>query len=339
MKGTVWLGLLGLLILCVLCPYCRAPAIEEDLRGRAAASLSGIGLDPSLLDISGCVVTLAGPVASQELKDQAVQVVEAIPGICRVSDSLTVPSWVSGSLRFTTRSGALGIEGLVPSDQTRSDLLTAARELWGDAGVAADLTVEPKLDVRAWPDSFLPLLLGLHYRGRDLDVEITGGQAIITGTVVSSLTKERLLGAAAALLPGLEIVDRLTVREPTTDLERLQARLDEQLHGKIVEFDSDSANLTAQGRAVLDEVAVILREKPGRVEIGGHTDSTSTTEHNLELSRSRADAVRDYLVGRGLSKNRFETVGYGETRPIASNATPEGRQHNRRTEFQVLKEN
>jgi len=338
MKGTVWLGLLGLLILCVLCPYCRAPAIEEDLRGRAAASLSGIGLDPSLLDISGCVVTLAGPVASQELKDQAVQVVEAIPGICRVSDSLTVPSWVSGSLRFTTRSGALGIEGLVPSDQTRSDLLTAARELWGDAGVAADLTVEPKLDVRAWPDSFLPLLLGLHYRGRDLDVELTDGQAIISGTVVSPLTEQRILGAAATLLPGFEIVDRLSVREPATDGERLQARLDEQLHGKIVEFESDSANLTPQGQAVLDVVVAILKETPGRVEIGGHTDSTHTTEHNLELSRSRAETVRDYLVKKGISTKRLETVGYGETRPIASNETPEGRQHNRRTEFQVLEE-
>jgi OOP family OmpA-OmpF porin len=339
MKGTVWLGLLGLLILCVLCPYCRAPAIEENLQSQAAASLGSIGLDRSLLDVSGCVVTLSGSVASQELKDQARQIVEAIPGICRVSDSLTVPTWVPGSLRFATRGGALDLEGLVPSDQVRSDLVTAARELWGDAGVAAALTVEPKLDVRAWPDSFLPLLLGLHYRGRDLEVELTDGRAIITGEVVGSLTRRRILGAAETLLPGFEIVDRLTIREPATDLERLQARLDEQLEDKIVEFDSDSVNLTAKGRAVLDVVVAIMKETPGRVEIGGHTDSTHTTEHNLELSRRRAESVRDYLVKKGVRKARLETVGYGETRPIATNETPEGRQHNRRTEFQVLEEN
>lgn len=339
MKATLWLALLGLLILCVLCPYCRAPAIEEDLRSQAEASLTSIGLDPSLMEISGCVVTLSGSVYSQELKDQARQLVEAIPGICGVSDALTVLTWVPGSLRFATRGGTLEIDGLVPSDQTRSDLVTAARELWGEDGVLAELTVEPKLDVRAWPDSFLPLLLGLHYRDRDLDVELTDGQAIISGTVVSDLTKRRILGAAETLLPRFEIVDRLTVREPETDDEVLQARLDEQLAGKIVEFDSDSANLTAKGRAVLDVVAAILKETPGRVEIAGHTDSTHTSEHNLELSQRRAESVRDYLVRRGVSKRRLETVGYGETRPIANNETPEGRQHNRRTEFKVLEEN
>jgi OOP family OmpA-OmpF porin len=284
-------------------------------------------------------VTLSGVVASQELKDQARQLVEGIPGICTVSDSLTVLSLVPGSLRFATRGGALSIEGLVSSEQARSDLMAAARELWGEESVAAALTVEPKLDVRAWPDSFLPLLLGLHYRGRDLEVELTNDQAVISGEVVGSLTKRRILGAAETLLPGCEIVDRLSVRAPATDLERLQARLDEQLEGKIVEFDSDSANLTAQGRGVLDDVVTILKETPGRVEVGGHTDSTSTAEHNLELSRSRAESVRDYLVGKGVDATRLETVGFGETRPIASNETPEGRQHNRRTEFQVLEDN
>ena len=80
MNRTLWLGLLGLLILCVLCPYCRAPAIEQDLRGKAAAALSGAGLDPSLLDISGCVVTLSGSVASRELKERAVDLVAAALG-------------------------------------------------------------------------------------------------------------------------------------------------------------------------------------------------------------------------------------------------------------------
>jgi OOP family OmpA-OmpF porin len=161
---------------------------------------------------------------------------------------------------------------------------------------------------------------------------------IIAGTVLSELARSRVIGAAAATLPEFEIVDRLTVREPGDARERLQAELDRLLAGEVVEFATDSSELTAKGRSVLDEIVAIMKRLPGRIEISGHTDSTGTFQHNLELSRVRAESAARYLVSRGIDPARFETVGHGANRPIASNATAEGRQANRRTEFHSIKE-
>jgi outer membrane protein OmpA-like peptidoglycan-associated protein len=102
-------------------------------------------------------------------------------------------------------------------------------------------------------------------------------------------------------------------------------------------FGFDSAKLTAETRAILDEQAAVLEKEPGvRVEIAGHTDSIGPEEYNRELSERRAKAVEDYLISKGISTQRLEPVGYGKSRPIFSNDTKEGRAKNRRVEFNVL---
>jgi outer membrane protein OmpA-like peptidoglycan-associated protein len=179
----------------------------------------------------------------------------------------------------------------------------------------------------------------LHLRRGDLTIELVGSSATIEWTVQSELTRSRILGAAQVVLPGFEIIDRITVKEPETPQEMLQAGLDAQLAGEVVEFASDSSELTPAGIAVLDDVARLLSEFPGRVQISGHTDSQASPDYNLELSRRRAESVRDYLVSAGDDRDRFATVGYGESRPVATNETEVGRQQNRRTEFHVLEEN
>jgi OOP family OmpA-OmpF porin len=73
-----------------------------------------------------------------------------------------------------------------------------------------------------------------------------------------------------------------------------------------------------------------------RVAIEGHTDAQGDEASNLALSESRAEAVRDYLVSQGIAADRLETAGFGESRPIASNDTAEGRAENRRIEFRLL---
>ena len=212
--------------------------------------------------------------------------------------------------------------------------------LWGAANVTDALEIDPGRTIGGRSDDdFAQFLATLHHSRRDLDIELSGGKAVVGGSVLSMLAKVRVLGAAVTLLPGFEVVDRLTVREPTTLRETLQAILDAQLQGKTVEFETDSANLTPGGRRVLDDLITILREHPGRVEISGHTDAEGPMDHNLELSQRRAETVERYFVAKGFDADRFEVVGYGPTRPIASNASAEGQQMNRRTEFHALKEN
>jgi OOP family OmpA-OmpF porin len=89
-----------------------------------------------------------------------------------------------------------------------------------------------------------------------------------------------------------------------------------------------------QSFPILDTVAQVLRDFPDiAIEVQGHTDSRGNDAFNLRLSQQRADAVRQYLINQGIASSRLTARGYGETMPIESNATTEGRAMNRRVEF------
>lgn len=102
-------------------------------------------------------------------------------------------------------------------------------------------------------------------------------------------------------------------------------------------FDVDKADLRPETRASLDKFSEVLKKYPDtNLSIEGHTDSTGSDEHNLQLSKQRAQAVSDYLASHGVSSHRFSVIGYGESRPVASNDTLEGRQANRRVEINIV---
>lgn len=101
-----------------------------------------------------------------------------------------------------------------------------------------------------------------------------------------------------------------------------------------VGFHTDSAGLTSESILILDDVAYTLSQcKEAQVEISAHTDSVGSEQYNQSLSERRAQSVVDYLSTRGLVRDRLNPVAYGETSPIDSNATPEGRKRNRRVEL------
>jgi outer membrane protein OmpA-like peptidoglycan-associated protein len=104
------------------------------------------------------------------------------------------------------------------------------------------------------------------------------------------------------------------------------------LSGSVL-FRSGSADLLPTAKRRLNEVADALKKAENPLVIEGHTDSQGSAEHNEELSFLRAEAVRDYLVDRGVDSERIRTDGRGKERPIASNATAEGRANNRRVEI------
>jgi len=105
-----------------------------------------------------------------------------------------------------------------------------------------------------------------------------------------------------------------------------------------VNFESNSDDLTAASIAILDgAVATLTKRADIRVEVGAHTDSRGKDAYNQQLSEKRALMVRDYLSSHGIAADRLQAKGYGETKPIADNATAEGRAQNRRVELTVLK--
>jgi outer membrane protein OmpA-like peptidoglycan-associated protein len=106
-----------------------------------------------------------------------------------------------------------------------------------------------------------------------------------------------------------------------------------------VYFDVNKATLREKSYAELNELLEYMnRRKSVRVEIAGHTDSSGDDEYNQELSRRRAERVKQYLVSKGISSSRIEAKGYGESRPVADNNTKKGKQKNRRTEVHIISE-
>jgi outer membrane protein OmpA-like peptidoglycan-associated protein len=104
-----------------------------------------------------------------------------------------------------------------------------------------------------------------------------------------------------------------------------------------ISFEYDSADIMASSEATLQIGLGALRDNPEiRVEIGGHTDNQGSRSYNQELSQRRAQAVFEWLVRNGIDAGRMTVRGYGLTRPIASNDTPEGQAQNRRIEFTVI---
>lgn len=106
---------------------------------------------------------------------------------------------------------------------------------------------------------------------------------------------------------------------------------------KNIFFETDKYDLQDKSRIELDKVYELLENNPRvRIEISGHTDNIGTPEYNQELSRNRAKAVYDYLIESGIEADRLQFKGYGESSPIASNETEQGRAENRRTEMTVV---
>jgi OmpA-OmpF porin, OOP family len=111
--------------------------------------------------------------------------------------------------------------------------------------------------------------------------------------------------------------------------------LDNVLKQSGIAFESNSAKISPRGSATLEKLIPLLRREPKTaVEIAGHTDSYGAFDYNIQLSRRRAEAVRQYFVSRGLA-NRFTALGYGATQPLSSDKTKAGLHRNRRIELRV----
>lgn len=106
---------------------------------------------------------------------------------------------------------------------------------------------------------------------------------------------------------------------------------------KAINFETGSNKLTQTSFDLLDKMADILIENPNMVvEVAGHTDNVGDDQKNLELSQKRAEEVMNYLLAKGAKAKQMKAIGYGETKPVADNETPEGRLQNRRVMFTVL---
>jgi len=112
-----------------------------------------------------------------------------------------------------------------------------------------------------------------------------------------------------------------------------------EINEKVM-FEYNKATIKRESSGLLNDVAAVIKENPKlqKIKIEGHTDSDGADKYNKKLSQQRADAVKDFLVKTGISADILESVGYGEEKPIGDNKTDEGKELNRRVEFNIIGE-
>ncbi|HSL04356.1 MAG TPA: OmpA family protein [Nitrospiraceae bacterium] len=238
------------------------------------------------------------------------------------------------SFQARLEHGTLTLRGSLPSETNKTAILQRAQELYGAIPnhVINQLVVDPGVGPASWADEVpkvLPILGHMMERG---SIIIDGRSIVLSGQVDNDRAKASVLRDIAPLTQtGLQVEDHILTAQLATPSPSLQKKLNEIISHGSIEFESNTTTILPRGRAILDQLMPVLRQSPHTViEIGGHTDKYGAVDYNFELSRHRAEAVRQYFVSHGLT-NEFDAVGYGASRPLSG----VGYQRNRRIELRV----
>jgi OOP family OmpA-OmpF porin len=321
----------------------------------AAAEVEGLEVD---VEAHGLALTISGIVPREDLLTSIPAFVqENIAGIRSIETDLrfvapVVPGdiVVSSDPLIVTWEGSSGIvTGTLSDDATVTFVVDTLSGIFGTLD-STGLVVKPGVGPeRDWLGTILTVVREMDGRTASGEVLANADAGLVRVGAEFDTRQERgeAVTEVEEILSALtfDFVDSLTVKDtevpPPTQEEvvELQTNLDELIEGKVVEFGVDSDVITPRGQDLLDEILDALQQVPNvPVQISGHTDDNGTDEHNLDLSRRRAEAVLDYLVAHGEDPERFVVIGYGESRPVADNGTPEGEARNRRIEFTALEE-
>lgn len=234
--------------------------------------------------------------------------------------------------------GTLTLRGSLPSATSKASILQRAQELYGatPGRVVDELTVDTRVGPAAWADNVSKVLPALGHMTERGSIIIDGRSIVLSGRVETDRAKATVLRDIAPLAQtGLELEDHILAAPIPAPSPSLQKKLNEILSHASIEFESNSTTMTPRGRATVDQLIMLLRRTPHTaIEIGGHTDKYGEPDYNLQLSRRRAEAVRQYCISHGLT-NQFTAVGYGASRPLSAAQTRAGFQHNRRIELRV----
>ena len=238
------------------------------------------------------------------------------------------------SFQARFEQGTLTLRGSLPSEEIKASILQRAQELYGAAPnrIVNQLVVDPDVGSALWAGDvpkILPILGHVKERG---SIMIDGRSIVLSGQVDDDHAKAAMLQDINPLRQsGLELEDHIVITQVATPSAPLQKKINEIISRGSIEFESNTTTILPRGRAILDQLIPLLRQSPHTsIEIGGHTDKYGAVDYNFELSRNRAEAVRQYFISHGLT-NQFNAVGYGASRPLSG----AGFQHNRRIELHV----
>jgi outer membrane protein OmpA-like peptidoglycan-associated protein len=230
-----------------------------------------------------------------------------------------------------------------------------------------DMLITGKTEVREWETFFITVIYNPEVKTEDIsltgtvvndktkkaivaNVEITNSVSgetiakVATGadgkfsTKIPTNTKITVNARCEKYLPASQNVETTGKKSAQVDLTLVPIEVGGMVKLNNILFQTGKATLKAESYSELDNIYQVFIDNPAmEVEISGHTDSDGSDTYNQKLSADRANSVKDYLVQKGVVATRITAVGYGESKPVASNDTPEGKEKNRRVEFKILK--
>jgi OOP family OmpA-OmpF porin len=326
--------------------------IEADLQARSEANLQAAGYGEVAVLADGATVHLSGSISTDQTEEAAFAVVSALHGVRDVdgklwpvfSGELDEIEVTGNAVRIIWVGNKVTVEGNVSSQDRQMFVAETLSASFPMVDIEALTVLEGLQEDSGWLGSSLGLLLSLQQTLDEgtMTVDPNGRLLIVSGDILGKDVRNELNAKVVEVGDqlGFDVIPAIRVIEvgPTVEeIEELQVNLDELIEGKVVEFETKSFALTPKGVALLDEILLALSQAPEvRILIAGHTDSRGSDAENLQLSVDRANAVLDYLVAAGESKDRFDVIGYGEDLPTESNDTSAGRSRNRRIEFIAL---
>lgn len=244
--------------------------------------------------------------------------------------------WIALCMGISCSSFALAapiiVEGVVPNDANKQAILAKLRAVYGNDQVVDKIQIRAVSAPNGWSDSVTKVITPELKKVTQGKLSVRGTQVDLMGKMANPNEIQSMTTAFQALIQApYRFNSQISVHAAE------QAVVDNALKNRIIEFESGSAILLTAGTQILDEMVIALNKVQAKnVKIIGHTDSQGNPEKNIKLSQERAEAVKQYLIAKGMLATRLSTQGMGANKPVADNVTEEGRKKNRRIEFEVL---
>lgn len=348
--GLFWLTLLLVpLLLAALATCTGKGGIQDDLTARSKAALEAQGLKGVGVSFDGRDGTLQVPAGVDEEKAEgAVAAVEGVrtvavegasTGDTGAGDGAGGAGDAAAPYSLSAEKGQVAVKAVVPTDADKKALLDGVKARAAGARVIDQVTVEAGAK---GPDAaaLAGLAKGL-VAHPGAKAAWDGKGLTLSGQVPAEDVKAALGADAEALAPG-KVQNLLVVKGTGTGDANAAAcgKLDTALAAvqkrTKIQFAENSPALTSSSQKAINEIAALLKKcGDARVEVGGHTDNQGDPSTSKPLSQKRAMAVRAALIEAGIAGERLSARGYGESQPVASNATAEGQAANRRVEIKV----
>lgn len=330
------------------------PFIAKDLEERSLASLQFRSLHDLDIDVEGQTITVKGVARNEQEHELALQTLNSVWGVRRVIDRLTVFKPIPYELIMDFDGSKVLLSGYLPTEEDRENLLNNLANGFGKQNITDTTEIAdgaPSKLIEVLDRAVLPGLQELKYGSmtlRNEKLEINGElqheqseatlKTLLQSNLPESFTYELIVetpknhgttnSEATAPLP------KKLPAAKTEDLKSCQNELAGILRENKLEFISGKTRLTdASQKALLRISKLLLKCQPGKIKIIGYTDSRGSAKTNEQLSRKRAEMVAKQLIKLGVPEKPLVVKGLGESQPVASNKTAEGRAKNRRIEI------